>query len=473
MWDLYHTVSTIEDALEILEEKRSRAKIIAGGTDLILELKNEKHPEVHELVDINRVPGLDTIREEGEYLHLGPTVTHNQCLVSDLLNKYALPLVKASQSIGAAQIRNIATVYGNLITASPANDTISPLMAMDAELLLRSKTGQRWVAIADFYQGVRKTILQDNELVADLRFKKLPASSKSSFQKYLLRNIHGISVANATVILDFVGEEVHKATITLGAVAPVIVHADIAEKYLTGKSLNEETIRESSLLAEDSARPIDDVRGSGKFRNHLIPVLVERALNEIAGGTWSDYNPEPVLLWGAKPYRNLPLEKSYTHGSQNEITTLINKHSYQLAHGQRGTLLDLVREQAGLTGTKLGCGEGECGACTLHFNGVPVLSCLIPAPRAQDAEITTIEGIASENELHPIQKAFIEEGAVQCGYCTPGFIMSAVKLLEEKPIPSNQEIREGLAGNLCRCTGYYSIITAVDKAAKEMAGRQK
>lgn len=473
MWDLYHTVSNLEDALDILEEKRSRAKIIAGGTDLVLELKNEKHPEVRELVDINRVPGLDTIREVGEYIHLGPTVTHNQCLVSVLLVNHALPLVKASQSIGAAQIRNIATVYGNLITASPANDTISPLMALDAELLIRSKTGQRWVAIADFYKGVRKTILQDNELVADLRFKKLPKSSKSSFQKYLLRNIHGISVANATVILDFVDEVVSKATITLGAVAPVIVHAESAEKYLTGKTLGKETILQASVLAGDSARPIDDVRGSGQFRDHLIPILVERALNDIASGSWKDYNPEPVLLWGNKPYRNLPLGKTFTHGSQDEIISSINKKNYQFAHGQKGTLLDLVREEAGMTGTKLGCGEGECGACTLHFNGVPILSCLIPAPRAQDAEIITIEGIAPEGEMHPIQKAFIEEGAVQCGYCTPGFIMSATKLLEEKPVPSDQEIREGLAGNICRCTGYYSIIKAVDKAAQEMVRRQK
>lgn len=131
------------------------------------------------------------------------------------------------------------------------------------------------------------------------------------------------------------------------------------------------------------------------------------------------------------------------------------------------TLLDVLRKKLYLTGAKEGCGNGECGACTIIYNGRPVNSCLILAPEADGAEILTVEGLSKDGKLHPIQEAFVEENALQCGYCTPGFIMSTKALLDKRPKPSKEDIIEALSGNLCRCTGYVTIIKAVLHAAKK------
>jgi xanthine dehydrogenase iron-sulfur cluster and FAD-binding subunit A len=471
MWEQYYTAGSIDDVLEILDREGPFARIIAGGTDLVLELKNGIHPEIKSLIDINRIENLDFIEEKNGQIFLGPTVTHNQCLVSELLINNALPLVKAAQSIGAPQIRNVGTVLGNLITASPANDTIAPLIALDAELTIRSKKKERKVKLADFYKGVRKIDLANDEMVMDVHFNKMLPNQKGSFIKYLLRQTHAISVANAVVLLTFDEKEVIRdAKITLGAVAPTIVRAKGAETYLVGKTLSNEVIEQASKLAAQDGKPISDVRASEEYRDYLIPVLVEKALIEILNGDWNKFDRNPILLWGKEKHFFAPTLRTFKHDLQETIKTRINGKDFSITNGQNQTLVNLIREYAGLTGTKIGCGEGECGACTLYMNGLPVFSCLIPAPRAHQCDITTIEGISDGVTLHPVQQAFIDEGAVQCGYCTPGFIMSAVKLLEEKPHPNETEIKQGLAGNICRCTGYYSIISAVEKAAENMAG---
>ena len=131
-------------------------------------------------------------------------------------------------------------------------------------------------------------------------------------------------------------------------------------------------------------------------------------------------------------------------------------------------LLDLLREDLGFTGTKKGCERGECGACTVIMDGKAVLACLVPALKADGAEILTVEGMASGDRLHPLQQAFWEKGAVQCGYCTPGMLLSAKSLLDENPAPGVEEVKEAISGNLCRCTGYTKIVEAVLAAAEKM-----
>jgi aerobic carbon-monoxide dehydrogenase small subunit len=152
--------------------------------------------------------------------------------------------------------------------------------------------------------------------------------------------------------------------------------------------------------------------------------------------------------------------------AKQEISLTVNGvartiHTYSMAR-----LLDVLREQLNLTGAKEGCGEGECGSCSVLMDGVLVNSCLIPALQARGANIVTIEGLANDDRLHPLQKAFLECGAAQCGICTPGMILAALHLLEKTPRPSLDQIREGLSGNLCRCTGYLQIFEAVAKASR-------
>jgi carbon-monoxide dehydrogenase medium subunit len=469
MWNTYINAESVDQVLSILEEKKSAARIIAGGTDLILEMERGARKGIDTLIDISRISGLDEIIEDEDgIIHLGPMVNHNDCVRSKLLQQKALPLVQAAWNVGSPLIRNRGTVTGNLVTASPANDTISPLMALDATLHLMKKVGTRKVQVKDFYTGVRKTILEPDEMVVDITFPALKDNEKGNYIKTALRKAQAISVVNVCVILTFKDKTITKAAITLGAVAPVIIHAEEAEEYLIGKELSADVIERSANLAGSAAKPIDDLRGSAKYRSYIVSVITRRALNEIQleeNGNNLLHNPPILEFPQAKNFD----KKSYgTFTSKVPIETTINGQKYLLKNGQEKTLLRLIREDAGLIGTKEGCAEGECGSCTIHMDGAAVLSCLIPAPRAHGAVITTIEGMANGKNLHPVQQAFIEEGAVQCGYCTPGFIMSAAKLLEENSSPSEIEIKQALTGNLCRCTGYYKIVNAVDKAAKRM-----
>jgi carbon-monoxide dehydrogenase small subunit len=153
---------------------------------------------------------------------------------------------------------------------------------------------------------------------------------------------------------------------------------------------------------------------------------------------------------------------------KHQIQLTVNDELYDLLVEPRHTLLKVLREDLGITGTKKGCDTGDCGACTVLLNGRPVNSCLVLAVEANGMEITTIEGLARGSELHPIQEAFIQHGAIQCGYCTPGMVLSAKALLDENPYPSEFEIKRAIAGNLCRCTGYVKIVKAIMAAAKSM-----
>ena len=544
MWHSYYAPGTVAEALELLAQYGDACRLIAGGTDLILELERGVRKQ-RIVVDVSRIPGLDRIAYQppdvpgasesaGQVaaLTLGPLVTHNQVIASPEAVAHAFPLARACWLVGAPQIRNRGTVAGNCITASPANDTITPLWAMDATVTLASRDrGERTLTCAEFFRGVRRTALQPDEMLLRINVPALAPTERGTFLKLGLRQAQAISVVNVAVIVEFAGERrttndernmqyAVRARIALGSVAPTIVRVAEAEAYLADKELTDDVIAAAAELAASAARPISDIRGSAEYRRDMVRVLTDRALRQLRDGTERAGWPEqPVLLrgrrvgerecgragvwesgrmgvWengraGDRPHPHTPTPP---HG----ISLTLNGKPTLLPDARGKTLLRALREDAGLTGTKEGCAEGECGACTVWLDGVAVMSCLVPAERADGCEVVTIEGLANlhtpaestapEGEkapqglavapegafqlqtagleppgvrLHPLQRAFIEAGAVQCGYCTPGILMSAANLLEEFPQPTADQVKQALTGNLCRCTGYYKILEAI------------
>ncbi len=458
LYENYHAPASLDEALALLAEQGSSARVIAGGTDLLVEL-DRKIRTVPTLIDITRIAGLDTIIEQDGVISLGPLVTHNQVANSDVILAKGFPLAQAAWEVGAPQLRNRGTVVGNLITASPANDTITPLMALGAEVVIRSQArGERVVTLGQFYTGFRKVDLQADEMVTGVRFAGLAEGESGAFYKLALRRAQAIAVINAAVVLRH-----DTALLTLGCVAPTIIRAGEAEAVLQRRPLTGAQIEEAARLAAEAASPIDDVRGPATYRRQMVAVVVRRLLIALRDGRERvTYPTRRANLWDAPvhPVSTVPPRPG-------AISATINGQPMAMAGAEGKTLLRALRDHAHLTGTKEGCAEGECGACTVWLDGAAVMSCLVTAERAHGATITTIEGLGDGETLHPVQTAFVEKDAVQCGYCTPGFIMSAAKLLEEKGGDfSDEELKQAISGNLCRCTGYYKIMEAVRTAGE-------
>jgi carbon-monoxide dehydrogenase medium subunit len=338
-------------------------------------------------------------------------------------------------------------------------------MALGAEVVLTSQErGERVVPLNAFYQGVRRTVMQPDELLTEIRFPALREDQRGLFIKLGLRRAQAISVIHVAIVVTLAGDIVSDARIALGCLAPVIVLARQAEAYLVGKPLTPEVREEAGRLAQADARPIDDLRGSARYRLTTLASLVSDGLRRIAERRQAEGFPtQPVVLDTGSPAHAMA---QYL----DVIDTTVNGQRYHLSNAQNKSLLNALREDAGLTGTKEGCAEGECGACTVWLEGQAVMSCLVPAPQAHNANLVTIEGLAGTRNaegdgLHPLQQAFIDHAAVQCGFCIPGMIMAGAKVLDERPQPGMEDMQAAISGNICRCTGYRKIFDAMRAAA--------
>jgi carbon-monoxide dehydrogenase medium subunit len=467
MIEVYHRPTSLADALSELSTAGAGTRLIAGGTDVMVELGRISNP-AKRLIDLTALePELRFITETGDRLTLGALTTHNDVLGSPAFRRDALPLVQACAEVGAPQIRARGTVAGNLVTASPANDTITALYVLDAEIEIASTAGARRLGVEEFCTGFRTTALAPGELVRSISIRKLGPSRRGMFLKLGLRKAQAISVISVAIVVEFDGPRVTEARIALGCVAPTIVRIPAAEASLAGGTLDRAARTRAAALAAAAIAPIDDIRASAAYRRTTVAALVERVLDQIADGTEANgLAAEPVLL-------ETPAPEPQILPFSGTVETTVNGRHYELAGVQHLSLLDALRDAAGLTGSKEGCAEGECGACTMWLDGRAVMSCLVPAPQAHGANVVTIEGLADGDVLHPVQQAFIDHGAVQCGFCIPGMIMAGAKLVDECPEPTTADIRSAISGNICRCTGYAKILTAISSAAEVDAEPQR
>jgi len=463
----YVAPGSVADALDLLARLGPQARVVAGGTDLLVELDRGSHQGTEALVDISRLDELTGIDElDGGVIRLGAMVTHNDVVSSELCRRRLLPLAQACLEVGSPQLRNRATVVGNVVTASPANDTISALLALRASVEISSARHSRIVGIEDFITGFRTIDLEPDEMVTAVTVPGLGPNQRGVFVKAGLRRAQAISVVHLAVVIGLNEGLITVARAALGSVAPTVIIIPGLSEALAGRPLDDDTIAEAVEMASASATPIDDLRASADYRSAIVANMMQRALLALANGEQSSRWPDTVPLLAParddqRPSGSMPEPQSVDVDSAGDITATVNGQAVT-ARGAAGiTLLDWLRIQPDLRGVKEGCAEGECGACTVLLDGAAIMSCLTPAGRADGCSVTTVEGLGGDGRLSPIQRAFIDTGAVQCGFCTPGFLVSCATLLSEIPEPDLEQLRLGLAGNLCRCTGYKAIESAV------------
>jgi xanthine dehydrogenase iron-sulfur cluster and FAD-binding subunit A len=481
----YLEPSSLQEAISLLVQYGERARILAGGTYLLVQMKMERQaPEV--VINVGRLPELGGLSSRDGRLHVGAgTSIYALRLAQEVRAGYAA-LAEACAAFGSAQIQVMGTLGGNLCNGSPASDTVPALLALDAQLLLAGPDGERRLPVHEFLLGPGATALRRGELLVSVVLPPPRPGTGSAFLK-LSRVQADLAKVSAAAVLVRDGDRVLDCRLAFGSVAPTVLRAREAERLLIGQAFSPRLALEAGAVASREVAPIDDVRSSAWYRRQVIQAVAHDVLcqawdraGESANQRVSDSATPSTPAGRPTPNTRYPISTTQSPelragasdptpstlhiGPQERhpITLTVNGVQHHLSVAPNELLLNVLRERLELTGSKYGCGIGECGACTVHLNGMPALACLTLAVAADGAEVLTVEGLQGpDGELHPLQDAFIEHQAFQCGYCTPGMLMMSKSLLDRVPSPTEEDVRAFLRGNRCRCTGFASIVRAV------------
>jgi len=491
----YLRPTSLKEALAMLKE-HAGARILAGGTNVLVDMKLEQQAQPAKVMDITHVPGLAGIAEESSGVRIGALTPIRSLATSNLLWTSYTALAEAAAAFGSTQIAMRGTIGGNICNGSPASDTVPALLVLGAEAILASATGERVVPLGDLLSGPGKVRLRDGEILTGVRLPKSVGSAGSAFLK--IGRVRA-DLAKVNVAVRLTRDEAGRcasARIELGSVGPTVLRARKSELLLSKETITDAKRLAAAEAAAGEIQPIDDVRSTAEYRRRVAVALVhdgiQMAWTRCSGqAVPTPHGKQPVPVLRGLPALSVDAALASSRQANREKPTLtgeraapvlpslmvdadesvvislsVNGEAMEIDVAPNELLLNVLRERLELTGSKYGCGIGECGACTVWLDGQPALGCLVLAVSADGADVRTIEGLAApDGTLDPLQQAFIDEDAFQCGYCTPGMLMMTKKLLEEIPQPTEDEIRDYLRGNHCRCTGYVSIVRAVQRVS--------
>ena len=427
----YARPATVEEAISVLAA-HDGARPLAGGQTLVNVMKQRAaSPDV--LVDL---ADLHELREIGfsadGMLEIGAMVTCTQLMSSSEVEVARPILAEVAGTIADVQVRNRGTIGGNVCVSDPTNHFPPLLVALDATFTIRGEAGERTVSAPEFFVGVYMTAVGEGELLTKVN---VPASTGAGdgyagTHDRRARNLHRQCRCDR---LRGCGARRNRLRRRLAGTR----HRDggaARRRRLLGGCRSHRRGR-----ARRVARP-----ALGRPRLGRLPAPPRGGLRGARGAPGrgeAEVVAEPV--------------------TSRTVSVEVNGEQIELEVPTRRLLVHFLRDDLGLTGTHIGCDTGNCGACTVHVNGEAVKSCMLLAVQAEGTKISTVEGLAADGELTALQQAFNEHHALQCGYCTPGMLMSATALLATNPHPSEEDVRVAIQGNICRCTGYVNIVEAV------------
>jgi xanthine dehydrogenase iron-sulfur cluster and FAD-binding subunit A len=487
----YYAPTSLGEALDRLADLGYSGKILAGGQSLVPAM-NFRLSQPAALVDLNNILELFYIRATDDGGALIGAMTRTSTVEHAALIAQRAPLLTESlPHVAWAQIRNRGTFGGNVAHADPAGHLPAITVALNARYHIRGKRSDRWLSSDEFFVGAFTTAMEPDEMLVEVALPPMPPRSGWSYKQAARQaGAEAMVGAAALVALDERGrcQQARLTYISVGEIPP-IAHA--AAKTLIGQVPSAEAIDAAAEAAATvDVDPGEDIHATAEYRRSLVRNLTRQALTEaferavnrysVSGtGDARDLNdsgantqyPTPALAAKRSAGASIPNPqylRNKTAAQDLPITVTVNGTRYERAVEPRLLLSDFIRHELGLTGTHVGCEHGVCGTCTVLLDGQPVRSCLTFAVQAHGHEVRTVEGLGTIDRLHPLQEAFRDAHGLQCGFCTPGFLMTLVPYLEQNPNPTEQEIRQAISGNLCRCTGYQHIVDAVKLAAERM-----